>query len=301
LPRLWYSDHHHIPLPAGHKFPVAKYRLLRDALMQDERFQVEPAPFASLQKIGLVHEERYIRGFLEGTLDPKIVRRIGFPWSENLVRRTLASVGGTLAAAADAMSRGWGGNLAGGTHHAFRDEGSGFCVFNDIAVAIRSLQAEGEVRRAAVVDLDVHQGDGTASLFESDPEVLTFSMHGRDNFPVRKQTSRIDVPLPDGTGDDDYLAALLHVLPQVFEFEPDVVFYQSGVDSLFSDKLGHLALTHDGLRQRDRIVFESCAQAGVPWVVTLGGGYSEPVEMTVQAHVNTFRCAADVFDAAYST
>ena len=217
------------------------------------------------------------------------MRRIGFPWSEGLVRRTLASVGGTLAATADALATGFGGNLAGGTHHAFRAEGSGFCVFNDIAIAIRDCG-----RRAAIIDLDVHQGDGTAVLFAGDPEVLTFSMHGAGNFPFRKQQSAIDIELSDRTGDDEYLRRLEEVLPRVFAFGPQIVFYQSGVDALAGDKLGRLALSHEGLRQRDRMVMEGCRARGIPFVITLGGGYADPIERTAEAHANTFRTAAEV-------
>jgi len=225
------------------------------------------------------------------------MRRIGFPWSEDLVRRTLASVGGTLAATEDAIGTGFGGTLAGGTHHAFRGEGSGFCVFNDVAIAIHWLRAGGRARRIAVVDLDVHQGDGTAHFFEHDPDVLTLSVHGAHNFPFRKQRGKIDVELADKTGDQEYLRALDGGLPHVFEFEPELVFYLSGVDALASDVLGRLALTHEGLKARDRRVIEGCWARGIPIVITLGGGYSNPIELTVEAHANTFRvaagCAAD--------
>jgi acetoin utilization deacetylase AcuC-like enzyme len=217
------------------------------------------------------------------------MRRIGFPWSPALVRRSLASVGGTLAATTDALAGGFGGNLAGGTHHAFYGEGSGFCVFNDLAVAIRACR-----RRAAVIDLDVHQGDGTASIFENDASVLTVSMHGEHNFPFRKQRSRIDVALPDGTGDGEYLDRLAAVLRQVAEFGPEIVYYQSGVDGLAGDRLGRLSLSTEGMAARDRAVFELVRREGLPVVVTLGGGYAEPIERTVEAHTGTFRAAAAV-------
>jgi acetoin utilization deacetylase AcuC-like enzyme len=217
------------------------------------------------------------------------MRRIGFPWSEALVRRTLASVGGTLAATRDALSTGFGGNLAGGTHHAFRGEGSGFCVFNDLAIAIRANGV-----RAAVIDLDVHQGDGTAAIFEGASDVLTVSVHGENNFPFRKQRSAIDIGLPDGTGDEAYLEQVRAVLARVTEFRPEIVFFQSGVDGLAGDRLGRLSLTHEGLRERDRLVFEFVRGRGIPVVVTLGGGYAQPIERTVVAHANTFRVAAGV-------
>lgn len=295
MPRLFYCDHYAIPLPAGHKFPMEKYALLRGLLEAGGRFRLEAAPFAAREIVELAHDADYVRGFLAGTLDPRLMRRIGFPWSEDLVRRTLASLGGTLGAAADAMGSGFGGNLAGGTHHAFRGEGAGFCVFNDIAAAICWLRAEGRVRRAAVVDLDVHQGDGTARIFEHDPDVLTVSLHGSNNFPFRKQRSSIDVDLPDGAGDAEYLAALDAVLPRVSAFAPEIIFYQSGVDALAGDRLGRLSLTHAGLAARDRRVMALSQGHGIPLVVTLGGGYARPVSRTAEAHANTFRTAADVF------
>jgi len=292
--RRFYCDHYPIPLPAGHKFPAEKYRLLRETLARDSMFQFEPAEFARQELIELAHDPGYVAGFLSGSLDSAIMRRIGFPWSQELTRRTLASLGGTLAASEDALRTGFGGNLAGGTHHAFRAEGAGFCVFNDIAVAVLALRRAHGVRRAAVVDLDVHQGDGTAAIFRDDPDVLTLSIHGRNNFPLRKQTSRIDIDLPDGAGDTEYLAALENVLPKVFEFAPEIVFYQAGVDGLAGDRLGRLALSLEGLTQRDSLVLDTCRSRGVPAVITLGGGYAEPIERTVEAHANTFRAAAEI-------
>jgi acetoin utilization deacetylase AcuC-like enzyme len=293
-PRLFYCDHYPIPLPAGHKFPARKYALLRAALEAGGFYTLEPAPLADAASIALAHDARYVRQFLDGTLDARIMRRIGFPWSEQLSRRTLASVGGTMAAAGDALESGFGGNLAGGTHHAHRSEGSGFCVFNDLAVAILVLRRDGRARRSAVLDLDVHQGDGTASIFEDDPNVLTISLHGENNFPFRKQRSRVDIGLPDGTGDETYLSRLGEALPNIVQFRPDVIFYQSGVDGLAGDRLGRLALTPAGLAERDRLVFEISKLHGIPVVVTLGGGYSDPIARTVEAHTNTFRTAQQV-------
>ncbi len=297
-PRLFYCDHHSIPLPPGHKFPMAKYGLLREALAADARFRLEPAQPVACETVMMAHDSRYVAAFAGGTVEPGVMRRIGFPWSPELVKRTLASVGGTLAAAEDALHTGFGGTLAGGTHHAFRGEGAGFCVFNDIAVAIFSLRGAGRLERAAVVDLDVHQGDGTAAIFRDDREVLTLSIHGRHNFPFRKQQSSIDIDLADGTGDGEYLSALESALPQVFDFRPEIVFYQSGVDGLAGDRLGRLALTSGGLRERDRLVFGACRARGVPVAVTLGGGYADPITRTVEAHANTFRTAAEVFAEA---
>ena len=293
--RLFYTDQHILPLPPGHKFPIQKYRLLRETLERDGGFVLEPAPPADRETIELVHDSAYVDAFLNGTLDSSAMRRIGFPWSDGLVQRTLASVGSTLAATNEALSTGWGGTLAGGTHHAFAAEGSGFCVFNDIAVAICVLQRDHGMKRIAVVDLDVHQGDGTAQIFSGDPSVLTLSVHCKNNFPLRKQQSRIDVELDAGVGDHEYLQVLETVLPRVWEFQPQAVFYQSGVDGLVSDELGHLELTHAGLLARDRLVMRQVREQGVPFVVTLGGGYSRPVELTVEAHANTFRTAREIF------
>ena len=291
---LFYTDQYVLPLPAGHKFPTAKYRMLRELLSFESRFCFEPAPLASTDLIELVHDPAYVRSFLSGTLDSAAMRRIGFPWSEQLVQRTLASVGGTLAAAGEALASGWGGTLAGGTHHAFAGEGSGFCVFNDIAVAIAALRESGKITRAAVVDLDVHQGDGTAHIFRDDPDVLTLSIHCKNNFPLRKQQSKIDVELPAETRDEEYLCALADVLPRVFQSAPEVIFYQSGVDGLASDVLGRLSLSPEGLEQRDRMVLSYARDEGIPVVITLGGGYSDPIRLTAEAHASTFRLAAEI-------
>ena len=293
--RLFYCDHYAIPLPAGHKFPISKYALVRDLLAADGLYHFECAHLAEPEVVALAHDREYVSRFLEGSLPDAQVRRIGFPWSEGLVRRTLASAGGTLRATLDAFDTGWGGNLAGGTHHAFRSEGSGFCVFNDIAIAIEWLRAQGRITRAAVIDLDVHQGDGTARIFQDDAEVLTISMHSKTNFPFRKQTGKIDVELPDGIGDDEYLCALDQVLPSIFAFDPDILFYQSGVDPLASDTLGRLALTSTGLKERDRRVMSAASVLGAPFVITLGGGYSNPIELTAEAHANTYRTAWEIF------
>jgi acetoin utilization deacetylase AcuC-like enzyme len=293
--RLFYCDHHEIELPEGHKFPMAKYRLLRQALERDGLYQMEPAPPAPLEIIEYVHDPAYVSGFLSGTLSAQIIRRIGFPWSESLVKRTLCSVGGTLAATAYALEYGYGGVLAGGTHHAFRGEGSGFCVFNDIAVAASWLLRERGLVRVAVADCDVHQGDGTAQIFKNDARVFTLSLHGRKNFPFRKQRSRLDVELEDATGDDEYLAALDVAMNTLLEWQPQAIFFQSGVDALACDRLGRLALTHEGLRRRDRLVLSLCRRNGIPAIVTLGGGYGTPIEATVEAHANTYRVALDVF------
>ena len=293
--RVYYSDHHEIPLPPGHKFPLPKYRMLRDVLAADLRVQLEPAPLADAATIALAHDPEYVAKFLNGTVEPAAMRRIGFPWSEGLVQRTLASAGATLAATRDALSTGIGATLSGGTHHAFRSEGSGFCVFNDVAIAIHWLRSQNEPGPFAVVDLDVHQGDGTAHFFEHDPHVLTLSLHGANNFPFRKQRSRIDVELPGRTGDEEYLGALDAVLPRVWDLSPRLIFYLSGVDALATDKLGRLSLTVEGLKSRDQRVIWGAHKRRIPLVITLGGGYSNPIEHTVEAHANTFRIAAEIF------
>jgi len=288
---LYYCDQHSIPLPPGHKFPISKYGKLREALSQNSDFEFEPAPLATPAELSCAHDPGYVEQFLKGTLPASVMRRIGFPWSEELVRRTLCSAGGTLAATRHARQAGFGGTLAGGTHHAFYAEGAGFCVFNDIAVAIRC----GNFHRAAVIDLDVHQGDGTAAFFANDPTVFTLSLHGAHNFPFRKQCSTLDIPFPDGTGNDAYLAELGRALPRVFAFAPEMVFYQAGVDSLATDTLGRLALTPEGLAQRDRMVFEACRACRAPVVTVIGGGYSVPIEQTIAAHAATFRIAREYF------
>jgi|SRR5579871_1162634 len=300
-PRLFYCDHCSIPLPPGHKFPMAKYRLLRESLAAHRVFRMEPSPPATPETVMAAHDPGYVNAILEGTLDQALMRRIGFPWSRDLVERSLVSVGGTLAAAQDALDTGFGGNLAGGTHHAFRDAGAGFCVFNDIAVAIVASRRSGRLRRAAVIDLDVHQGDGTAAIFRDDPSVFTLSIHGCHNFPFRKQQSSIDVDLPDATSDQEYLSELARVLPRIFAFDPDLVFYQAGVDALHGDRLGRLALTLNGLKERDQLVFDACRVHRVPVVVTLGGGYADPITRTVEAHTNTFLAAAEQLALALET
>ena len=274
---------------------MRKYRLVRELLSSTGAFRLEAAPLAAAEQLCQVHDPDYVQAFLTQTLAPQVARRIGFPQSDGLIRRTLASVGGTIAAARDALgTQGWGGTLAGGTHHAFRAEGAGFCVFNDIAIAIRIAQQQHDVKRVSVVDLDVHQGDGTASIFENDPDVFTLSLHGRDNFPFRKQRSSLDVPLPDGTGDEEYLATLARVLPSAFEHHPDLIFFQSGVDALASDSLGRLKLTPAGMEARDRFVIEACQAVSIPVVVTLGGGYSIPPEVTAEAHAATYLLAGSI-------
>lgn len=296
---LFYTDHYPFPLPEGHKFPLEKYRLLRETLSTDARFRFHPAQFIAREDLLRVHDPDYVAAFLGGTLERQISRRIGFPWSPELVDRTLASAGATLAATQIALGNYVAGTLAGGTHHAFRAEGSGFCVFNDIAVAIEWARACAGLRRFAVVDCDVHQGDGTAAIFQGDASVFTLSLHGARNFPFRKQKSTLDVELADGTNDEAYLEALAQALPHVWDFEPQLILFQSGVDGLATDKLGHLHLTQAGLLARDQMVLSKTRALGIPVVITLGGGYSNPISHTVAAHAQTFLTAAAIYSSSH--
>ncbi|MDX2269034.1 MAG: histone deacetylase [Bryobacter sp.] len=288
---LYYCDPYDIPLPTGHKFPMEKYRLLREQLGGNSGFRFEIGPFAQTEDLLRVHEQAYVERFLAAQLDAQEVRRIGFPNVPQLITRTLSSVGATVEAAQVALREGVAGVLAGGTHHAHRTFGSGFCVFNDIAAAAARLLDEGKVERVAVVDLDVHQGDGTATIFAGDPRVFTFSAHGRHNFPFRKEQSNLDLAFENGTEGEEYLAALPAALEQVFATRPQIVFYQAGVDALATDKLGKLALAPADLLARDHLVFHECRRRGVPVAITLGGGYSDPITHTVAAAAQTYKLA----------
>jgi acetoin utilization deacetylase AcuC-like enzyme len=298
-PRIFSTDQYQFTLPEGHKFPVSKYGILRDLIEKEGLFQLEQAAPAEAEIVALAHDPAYVGGFMEGSLPPSVIRRIGLPWSQLLVQRAFASVGGTISASLQAMEHGWGATLGGGTHHAFRSEGAGFCVFNDVAVAIQFLRQRGLIRRAAVIDLDVHQGDGTAEIFKDDPDVFTLSMHGESNFPFRKKQSSLDIPLPDGVEDEEYLHRLDAVLPAAFGSRPDIVFYQSGVDPLASDSLGRLSLTPQGLIERDRMVFKAARSLGAPFVLTSGGGYSRPIELSAHAHASTYRTAYEMFASVW--
>ena len=291
----WTSARYTIPLPTHHRFPIAKYALLRDAVIASGL--VPPAHMhepdrAPIQSLRLVHTERYVEAVRSGALSDAEQRRIGLPWSESLVERSFRAVGGTCEAAAIALDRGVTMNLAGGTHHAFPDHGEGFCVFNDVAVAIRTLQRDGRIRRAVVVDLDVHQGNGTHAIFTGDPSVFTFSMHGGRNYPFHKVAGSLDVELADGAGADDYLAALAAALPDVLSASaPDVAIYLAGADSHEGDRLGRLCLTFDGLARRDVMVLDACREVGIPVVITIAGGYGRNIEDSVRVHLNTVRVA----------
>ncbi|HSO39112.1 MAG TPA: histone deacetylase [Labilithrix sp.] len=289
--RLVYTENiHSLMLPVGHKFPLGKYDRIKAALEQS--FGADAlmlGAMASHEDLILVHDPAYVRAVRDGTLEPSAMRRLGFPWSESLVVRAMRSVGGTLGALAWAAEHGAAGHLAGGTHHAFRDRGEGFCVFNDIAVAVMVARRDHGLARAAIVDLDVHQGNGSAAIFAGDPAVFTLSLHGAKNYPFQKETSSLDVALPDGCEDATYLAALPPALEQVAAHRPDVLFYQSGVDALRGDRLGRMALSHEGLLTRDALVFALARRLHVPLVVTLGGGYGRDIETSVRGHVGVFR------------
>jgi acetoin utilization deacetylase AcuC-like enzyme len=296
---ICYSDRYMVPLPATHPFPMGKYRLVRDRLLEEgsitNEHLIEPS-LAAEEDILLVHTEEYWRRCRSGELTPLEVRRIGLPWSEGLLRRSLASAQGTILAARNALSDGIASNLAGGTHHAYADHGEGYCVFNDIAIAARVLQREAAAERIAVIDCDVHQGNGTAAIFQNDTRVFTFSIHGEKNFPARKEQSTLDVHLPDGVADEEYLATLRHHVPRILDgFCPDFVFYQAGVDPFEGDRLGRLKLTIDGLRRRDEFVIGACRERGLPIVTTMGGGYAKDINNTVEAHCNTVRQALQGF------
>jgi acetoin utilization deacetylase AcuC-like enzyme len=309
--KAFYSDTFVLPLPEHHRFPMAKYRLLRERLVAEgilAAADLEIPESISWDDVRLVHDAGYVDAVGAGTLSADAQRRIGFPWSPMMVERSRRSVGGTLAAARESIRcrAALSGpptvsrperpalpascNLAGGTHHAFRDRGEGYCVFNDVAVAAAVLLRDGAVARAAVVDCDVHQGNGTAAIFRNEPSVFTFSMHGANNFPFRKETGDLDVTFDDGAGDDEYLAALARHLPEVLDgHRPDIVFYLAGADPYEGDRLGRLKLTVDGLRTRDRLVFDACRERGLPVAITMSGGYCPDVDAIVTIHANTIR------------
>lgn len=293
---VWFSPGYTVPLPAGHRFPMGKYAalheiLLREGLITPERTH-EPAE-ADWADLRLVHTPEYLSDLAHGTLAPQAIRRLGLPWAPAMLRRSRLAVGGTLAAAAAALRDGIAANLAGGTHHAFADRGEGFCVLNDVAVAIRVLQRDGRIRRALVVDLDVHQGNGTARIFAGDGDVFTFSIHGARNYPFHKEASTLDVPLPDGTDDAAYLAALHETLPRALAAaRPDIVFYLAGVDPVAGDRFGRLAMTRAGLLERDRFVLETLRAAQRATVLVLSGGYARTPEETADLHATVHRAAA---------
>ncbi len=298
--QVFYATQFVLSLPPGHRFPMAKYQLLRDGLAAElphiELMQALPATDGEL---ALVHTPAYVEAICDGSVDARVMREIGFPWSDAMAQRARRSVGATIGACRSAFRQGVAGNIAGGTHHAYADKGAGFCVFNDAAVAARLMQAEwgrshARPLRVAIVDLDVHQGNGTAHVFRDDPSVFTLSMHGAKNFPFRKEPGDLDVDLPDGCGDDEYLHALERALGELENrFEPGLVIYLAGADPHEGDRLGRLKLTWDGLEARDRRVFDWSWQRRVPTAFAMAGGYGTRIEDTVRVQLNTFRVAAE--------
>lgn len=266
--------------------------LERKVLSESELHEPKPA---SKEQILLAHTVGYHNDFQNGTTDPSMIRRLGLPWSRELYLRSIYSVGGAIESAFSALADGIAGNLAGGTHHAFSDSAEGFCVFNDLAIVSRLLLSEQHVRKIAIVDLDVHQGNGNSSILGGDAGVFIFSMHGKNNYPYRKIPSTLDVELNDGTGDDEFIELLCEHLPAVFEFDPEIVLYIHGADPLKEDSLGRLSMTAEGLIERDRIVLSECLKRGVPVSLALGGGYSKPISHTVNAYCNTYYVAKELF------
>ncbi|WP_300318476.1 histone deacetylase [Accumulibacter sp.] len=298
--KLFYTDVFVLPLPAGHRFPMAKYARLRERLQASGEFAASDfaTPVAaSREQLCRAHDARYVARVSAGELSAAEVRRIGFPWSREMVERSRRSAGATIAACRAALDDGCAVNLAGGTHHAHAAHGEGFCVFNDAAVAARVLLAEGLIERVAVVDCDVHQGNGTASICAGDAQIFTFSMHGARNFPFTKTASDLDIELPDGTEDADYLQQLAAALEQVFaRGRPELVIYLAGADPFHDDRLGRLALSFDGLAARDAMVLTACRDRRVPVAVAMAGGYARQIDDTVRIHGRTVLTARRLFD-----
>jgi acetoin utilization deacetylase AcuC-like enzyme len=292
--QIFYADHFVLPLPPGHRFPMPKYARLRERVLASD-FGADcrvPEP-ANDGQIRLAHDGDYLERVKQGTLSAAEQKRIGFPWTPQMVERSRRSSGATIAACRAALSDGTAANLAGGTHHAFHARGEGYCVFNDSAIAARVLQRAGLVERVLVIDCDVHQGNGTASIFENDPTVFTFSVHGANNFPFSKETSDLDIELPDGADDAVYLGALERGLNATLaRARADLAIYLAGADPFYDDRLGRLALSKSGLLKRDRMVFEACEAACLPVAVTMAGGYARNIDDTVDIHYHSIETAA---------
>lgn len=292
--KAYYSDTFVLPLPPGHRFPMAKYQLLHDHVRAAGTAQVLPAGQATVDQLALAHDRDYIERVLNGALTAFEQRRIGFPWSPELARRSVTTVGATIQACRAALADGIAVNLAGGTHHAYRDHGEGYCIFNDAAVAARVMQAEGRIRRAVILDCDVHQGNGTAAILAGDPTIFTFSIHGAKNFPFDKERSDLDIELPDGTTDDRYLTLVEEGARRALAAAgADLAIYLAGADPYHRDRLGRMAVSQDGLARRDRIIFELCRAASVPVAVTMAGGYARDVAEIATIHAETVRIAAE--------
>jgi len=293
--KLYYSDIFVLPLPEGHRFPMCKYAMLRERILADGEFAAQDLCIpqaASDEQLLRAHDAGYLARICNGSMHAQDMRRIGFPWSAAMVERSRRSAGATIAACRSALEEGVSANLAGGTHHAHRDFGAGFCVFNDAAVAARAMQAEGRAGQVAIIDCDVHQGDGTASILAGDDSVFTFSMHGARNYPFDKKASDLDFELPDGTGDERYLERLQHGLELLFaRCVPELVIYLAGADPYRDDRLGRLALSPAGLLTRDRMVLDQCAARGIPVALAMAGGYARTIEDTVGIHAATISAA----------
>jgi len=297
--RAYYTDHFVLPLPEHHRFPMGKYARLREALIASDGGVVDllvPDAATDEELVG-VHDPDYVSRVVEGRLDRLAVRRIGFPWSPDLVERSRRSVGATVSACRAALVDGVSVNLAGGTHHAGVGHGEGYCVFNDAAVAARALQSEGRVERVIVIDCDVHQGNGTADIFAGDPNVFTFDLYGEHNYPFTKTEPDLGIPLPDGTGDADYLEVLTaHLAPTLDSGDWDLAIYVSGADPFVGDKLGLLSLTKSGLAKRDEMVVHACRDRAIPMAITMAGGYAEEADDIVDIHLTTVRIAAQAME-----
>lgn len=302
--QVFYTPRYYADIGPGHIFPIRKFELVRDKLLAEGTLEpseiVEPSA-APLEDVLLVHTTDYVSRLCGGNLTPKEIRRLGLPWSESLVQRSFYAVGGTLAAAHASLAEGCSSNLAGGTHHSFSDRGEGFCVLNDVAIAIRAMRARKLIQRAAIIDCDVHQGNGTATIFAGDDDTFTFSIHGANNYPLFKVQSTLDVELADGTSDTEYLETLANHLPSVFAADPEIVFYLAGADPYKGDKLGRLALSIDGLRERDAYVLRECYEREVPIVTVMSGGYGKDINDTIEIHCNTIRMVKEILEPRVAT
>lgn len=291
--KAFYADHYVLPLPAGHRFPMEKYQKLRDLVSQLDDLILENAPAITDTQILYAHDPSYLIKVLQGTLSPQEQQEIGFPWSTQMVERSRRSAGATLAAAHVALTEGLAANLAGGTHHAYRNKGSGFCVFNDSAIAARALQKEVNAKlKIAIIDLDVHQGNGTAAILVNDSSIFTLSIHGENNFPFTKEVSDFDIGLPDQTGDQAYMSALhqgLEVLDR--KFKPDFIIYLAGADPHEGDRLGKLSVSKDGMRERDECVFQYGLDRQIPIAFSMAGGYGVQIQSTIDIHFQTIQSA----------
>jgi acetoin utilization deacetylase AcuC-like enzyme len=299
--KAFYTDIYPLPLPEGHRFPIAKYRMLRSYIEESglvSRSCLVAPPAATDEELLRVHTADYLQRTVAGEWSVAEARRVGLPWSPEMVERSRRSVGATVQACRAALADGVAINLAGGTHHAFSDAGEGYCVFNDAAVAIEALRAEGLIRRAVVLDLDVHQGNGTAHIFRNDPEVFTLSVHGEKNFPLRKEASSLDLPLPDGVGDEAFLSAVaLGAREAILRSRADLAIYLAGADPHEDDRLGRMKVTAEGLRRRDEMVFRLLRAAGLPVAVAMAGGYGRDVAVTARLHFQTVEVAVALFKA----